>query len=386
MPNHFSIIIDKSVLQSLTGRESKWLFHHFRVNMPPILFAEILGDLNKTDRKKLSTGTGIGDVRMLSSKIEAAFIDLNAEAHGLLTAELHGASFPLDGRPVLENAQRIMDPRGGYGIYVDQTPMQHVVDRWSVGDFKGMEEAFSKVWRQDLNNIQLEKVIHSTKHLRVKTIITPAAVSELVNNILFKPNQNHANLLLWMELLGIPDTWRKQVVSKWKTRRRPPASEFVPYTAYIAKLELFFYLAVAHHVVSTRATNRIDIDYFKYLPFTRIFASGDKIHSELFPVFARDNQVFIWRDDLKAALCQMADHYDGLSEKERSQGSMTYADYPPVHMDNAITKAYDQIIPRWREGANQPKAPRDPLRDKQIMERLKPMLDAIKAHERKSAR
>jgi len=33
MPQHISILIDKSVLQGLSPREAQWLFHHFQVNL-----------------------------------------------------------------------------------------------------------------------------------------------------------------------------------------------------------------------------------------------------------------------------------------------------------------------------------------------------------------
>ena len=38
-----------------------------RVNIPPVLFSEVLADLEKA--KGLATGTAEGDVRMLASKI-----------------------------------------------------------------------------------------------------------------------------------------------------------------------------------------------------------------------------------------------------------------------------------------------------------------------------
>jgi hypothetical protein len=55
MPGHFTILIDKSVLQGLTPREAEWLFHNLRVNLPPVFFAEVLGDLKK--EKGFSTGS-----------------------------------------------------------------------------------------------------------------------------------------------------------------------------------------------------------------------------------------------------------------------------------------------------------------------------------------
>lgn len=384
MPNFFSIIIDKSILQGLSAREAKWLFHHFRVNVPPVFFAEILGDLRK--EKGFSTGTAEGDVKMLSAKVDSAFIDLNAELHELVVLELEGFGFPLDGRPILEHAERIKDPRGGFGILVDQTPMQRVLERWTAGDFEGMEKSFAKIWRARLSEIDLQKIVETTKHLREKSLRTPAAVMGLADDILRKPDHNYANLVLWMDVLGIPPKRQREVVARWKAEGRPPALEFVPFTAYAARLEVFFFLAVAHHVISTRPSNRIDVDYFMYLPFTRVFASSDKLHADLFPVFAREDQIFIGGDDLKAALAEMADHYDSLTQEEKTLGSMTYADYPPAHMDNAVTQAYDRYLPGWRSGANKPRPPRDPEADKKIMEEIKPMMEAIRAHQRRTGR
>lgn len=378
MPNHFSIIIDKSVLQGLTQREAEWLFHHFRVNVPPVFFAEILGDLKK--EKGFSTSSAEGDVKMLSSKISSAFIELNAESEALVTMELHGRTFPMDGRPVIDRAEPVQMPDGTFGMYIDNTPMQEVLDRWKAGDFEGMEKAFAEVWRNKLATIDLEKIIRSTKGLRDKSMDTPAAVGGAVDSLLRKPNRNYANLLRCMDVLGIPASWRNQIIDRWKRRGRPPADQFIPYTAYVARLELFFLIGVAHHVITTRASNQIDMEYFKYLPFTRVFCSSDRFHVDLFSEFASNRQIFVHGTELKASLQEMADYYDAMPPETKSQGSFTYADYPPVHMDNAVASTYDKIIPNWREGANKPKPPPDPEEDARTMERLKPFMDALEAH------
>src|SRR5487761_2258209 len=107
-------------------------------------------------------------------------------------------------------------------------------------------------------------------------------------------------------------------------------------------------------VITTRPTNRIDIQYFKYLPFTEVFSSADDLHAALFPVFARRGQIFMPGRELKSALQDMAGYYESLPDEKRKLGSMTYADYPPVAMDNAITRVFDRKCPNWRVGANLP--------------------------------
>jgi hypothetical protein len=56
----------------------------------------------------------------------------------------------------------------------------------------------------------------------------------------------------------------------------------LPYTAFIARLEAIFMFSLHDGIVTTGPTNRIDIEYFKYLPFTEVFSSSDRLHVTLF--------------------------------------------------------------------------------------------------------
>lgn len=122
----------------------------------------------------------------------------------------------------------------------------------------------------------------------------------------------------------------------------------------------------------------VDLQYLKYLPFTEVFSSGDRLHQDLYPLCARVDQSFVLGTDLKRALGEMADYYDGLSEEEKLQGSMTYADYPPVHMNNAATALFDGRFPNWRDGANLPKPPRDKSKDAELLKEIKQRFEWVK--------
>lgn len=383
VPHQIPIIVDKSVLQGLADREAEWMFHHFSANVPPVFFAELIADLRKAKGFSSRAATPEADVMMLAAKVDAGSIYLNAGSAELLNAELHGARFEMDGRPVLTHAERVPMPDGGVGLYLDQAPIQRVTDRWQAGDFEGMEHAFAQVWRDRIKAIDLETVVRSMKGLRDKALSTADDIAEAVNAILAHPEQRYANLQRAMVVLGVPEKMQRRVIERWKRMGRPPLDQFAPYTIYLARVELFFLLGVGHHVITTRSSNRIDVEYLMYLPFTHVFCSADKLHADLFPHFAT-NQFFISGPDLKAALREMAGHYDALPEEQRAHGSFTYADYPPVHMDNAVTRAFDHFMPDWRDGANQPRPPRDPETDAKIMERLRPMMEAIEAHRKRT--
>lgn len=319
---------------------------------------------------------------MLSRKVDSAFVDLNIDSRMLVLSELRGARFDMDGRPVID-AEPIPMPDGSRGMFSDQTPMQRVLDRWKEGNFEAMEREFAQVWRDRLASIDLEKVLRLNKHLRNKEIKTPADVRQVVDDLLFRSDRNFANLSAWIDIVGVPASWKQPILDNWKSVGRPPADKFVPYTAHLAKVRSFFYIGVTHEVITTRSSNQIDMQYFDYLPFARIFSSADKLHTEMYPVLSEAWQIFMPFADLKESLCQLADHYDAMTPEQKSHGSMTYADYPPIEMDNAITRAYDRFMPDWRVGANEPRPPRDPAEDARIMEHLRPMIDAIQKHTKK---
>jgi hypothetical protein len=380
MPGHFTILIDKSVLQGLTPREAEWLFHHLRVNLPPVFFAEVLGDLKK--EKGFSTGSGEGDVKMLSGKVDSAFVYLNKDSRMLVRDELLGKRFEMDGRPVID-AERVPMPDGKYAMFFDQTPMQRVLARWIEGNFEAMEREFAQVWRGRLASIDLQKIVERNKSVRNTQVRTPADVHRFVDDLLFRPDRNHSNLSHWLDVVGTPEAMKRAIFESWKKVGRPPAISFAPCIAHIAKVRYFFYIAVTHHVITTRSSNQIDMEYFDYLPFARIFSSNDKLHRDIYPALAEDWQIFMPFSDLKTALRELADHYDAMTPEQKRVGSMTYADYPPIEMDNAITRAYDQFIPNWRIGANEPPPPCDPAEDARIMEHLRSIENAIDAHKAK---
>jgi hypothetical protein len=300
VPNYIGAIVDKSVLQSLSAREAKWLFHHFRVNIPPILFSEVLGDLAKT--KGLATGSAEGDVRMLASKISSHSVFLSEAHYSLVAGELLGHRIEMAGRPIVSNAKSARMPDGSTGLYVDQTPFQAVMDRWRAGDFDGMEREFAKVWRSDQSSIDLEALIRDTKHLRTHGVTSLDAVLEQVHATLFGPGRDYSHLDNLMQLAGAEPSYRAKALRRWNRSGRPSPSAFLPYTAFVARLEAIFIFGLHAGVITTRATNRVDIEYFKYLPFTEVFSSGDRLHSFLVPVFARRDRSVITGNDLKAAL------------------------------------------------------------------------------------
>ena len=101
-------------------------------------------------------------------------------------------------------------------------------------------------------------------------------------------------------------------------------------------------MALGSHLIGARNTHRVDLEYFLYLPFCKVFTSADKFHRRLFNVFKTPNVRFIWGPDLKTDLANINSFFDAMSEKERTQYRDECGDYPP-ELDGSFT------LSTWKE-------------------------------------
>jgi hypothetical protein len=90
------------------------------------------------------------------------------------------------------------------------------------------------------------------------------------------------------------------------------------------------HVVAGDHISTERPSNRMDIAYLFYLPFSQVFISGDRLHRRCAPLFLRANQEFVWGPDLKEDLRRMNAHYLTLPETVRDQGIMNFAGAPPT--------------------------------------------------------
>jgi hypothetical protein len=88
-----------------------------------------------------------------------------------------------------------------------------------------------------------------------------------------------------------------------------------------------------------RPSNRTDIAYLFYLPFSMVFVSSDNLHQRTAPLFMRPDQAFVWGIDLKQALKAINDHFLQLPEEERDRGISAFAHSPPA--GNLVAELWD---------------------------------------------
>ena len=87
-----------------------------------------------------------------------------------------------------------------------------------------------------------------------------------------------------------------------------------------------------------------------------VFASNDKLHINIAPLFLRENQTFVCGTDLKADLSKLDKYYDAFSDEIKKRGVISFAFYPPTDNSFLITRLWDKhMSSTWRENQITPK-------------------------------
>ena len=187
-----------------------------------------------------------------------------------------------------------------------------------------------------------------------------------------------AFLLFALRLLSVPQQLTGDIIERWKQKGTPPLLEFAPYAAYVAMVDLFFYIGIAAGRISVsgkKITNRIDLAYLYYLPFCMLFTSSDKFHRSCAPLFLRRNQQFVWGPELKAELKRLDAYYRRMPESTKEKGLFAIAAQPPVTEGALMTRLYDRFLrPTWRKQKGI-SIDLDPEKEKQILAQLKRQFD-----------
>lgn len=362
-------LFDKSFLQSLSIDESVWFDHFFYPNICPLFYVETLADLTKTNN---SSGRSAEDeVRIIADKSPIQSGGPCANHRDLCIANLLGNSVPMTGQIPMAGGRPTKSPDGKNGVVYDESPESEAFTRWQHGDFREIERKFAVGWRQMLTNLDLPKVADKIRALGInskscKTIEDAHALAVALVHGREKPFEQMALLFTFVD---IPPQMMQQILERWSVYQYRPLAEYAPYAAHVLVVELFFQIALAANLISAeRASNRVDIAYFFYLPFCMVFISGDKLHRRCVEVFLRDDQDFIWGHDLKLELARLNNEFAKLPESELEKGVSKFATAPIGSNDDLLVKLWDKHTPFWRD--KEKPVTLSPESEKKIVEQL----------------
>ncbi|MFQ5852192.1 MAG: hypothetical protein ACE5JU_16615 [Candidatus Binatia bacterium] len=365
------LIFDKSTLQSLSVDESCWLDNFYETNITPLFFVETLSDLEKDVARGRTPEQVVGN---LAEKTPVRGSHANMHHSNLLIWNLLGEEVEIRRVPVIGGGTRVItgDQKG---VLFKQPPEIEALERWQKGEFLVVERHFAKMWRRALSGLDLEGGYRQFQRFfsiggKPQTL---AEVKALVDRLLGEAEHRERILRLGCALLGVPHDIRQEALGRWQAAGTPPLPGFASYAAHVVSVDLFFYLALASDLISReRPSNKIDLAYLYYLPFSMVFASNDKLHARVVPLFLREDQEFVNGVDLKADLKKLDEYYSQLPEEVRRQGVTKFASWPPFEGDFLVTRLFDRFLPRWREIAKKPMKISKEV-EAELIERLKRM-------------
>jgi hypothetical protein len=330
-------LFDKSFLQSISTDEAVWFDHFFMPVICPVFYVETLANLAKEPTKR-------GPPEVIVRDIANKFPEWGGSPCGfhsdLAINDLLGHHVSL----------RYQIPRPGgrsvrSGVIFDQTPEEEAFHRWHKGEFHEVERLVARVWRKSLAELDLAAVGKEMRSIGFtpKACRTFQDAKDMAQSLVNGTDNPYSRLALAIQFFHIPKNLHPAIARAWQDAGKRTLPEFAPYAAYCLTVELFFQIALGAGLIGgERPSNRTDIAYLFYLPFSMIFVSSDDLHRRTVPLFMRPEQAFAWGIDLKAALKTVNEHFLKLPEEERDKGISSFAHSPPA--GNLVADLWDRFM------------------------------------------
>jgi len=255
----------------------------------------------------------------------------------------------MDGRGILWGGNPVV-LNGQKGILFPQSTEEEAFQRWQTGDFLGTERSIAKKWRAALAVSDYENRYQFFRQRflggkSLKNLHEVKARADIHRRCRPRTHiQNRHDPPKYFARSSGPSS------ATVASLRKAQIAQFASYFRFLYSVEVFFYLGLASDLISRhRPSNKIDLAYLYYLPFCKVFTSGDKLHEKTVPFFKRANQTFVRSEDLKADLAKLDAYYSQLPDEIKRSGLHRFAKNPPEDTSFLVTRLWDQYIPTWRE-------------------------------------
>ncbi len=280
---------------------------------------------------------------------------VNIEHTFLALNELCGKAVEIVYKPLINYEHDSFEDKEGRRGAIYRTPKEvEKVRRWAEAKFTREDYEEAKEWREFISTI-MPVARQSSSDYKVTALEEAKKLAEHWMHEYYRSRGRWTMLKKALERFGANEHQREIIMKRWKASGGASLADFAPYSAYIMLVDLFFDIAAAVGLIGgERQTNRIDLTYVYYLPFTEVFISGDKLHKKIVPLFLNaDRQTFIDREDIKTDLKALTNHYHNHPELE-TEGLIRLAQYPPLEGNFKICNIYDRFCPDWRAHAANP--------------------------------
>ena len=344
-------LFDKSFLQSLSVDESVWFDHFFYTAICPTFYVETLADLKKPNLRRSAEE----EVGIIADKFPQMHSLPTPNHLEMAIGNLLGQDVPFTGQIPIGGGRPVKSGDHTAVVY-EPSPEAEAFRRWQVREFDAIEHEFASDWRRKIQTLDLKSVADGFQQLGIsgRNCKSLADAKSIADTFVNRNGQPFERLKLAYLFLAVPKEHHQSIMMRWTFSNCPPLSIYAPYAAHVLTVDVFFQTALAaNHISTDRASNRLDIAYLYYLPFCQVFVSSDKLHRTCASLFMRDDQSFIWGQDLKSALSELNRHYSTLPDNEKEKGLMHIAPYPPLELNSIVSQLWDKHLPNWREHASE---------------------------------
>lgn len=339
------IIIDKSILQSMSEQEFVPLDKHLFVIVPPILIKEILGNLAKDSDTK-----AINRVRSLANRIRGVNSHIVENYKHLLAFALLGNEPPMDGR-IIAPYKTAISSKGYVGSIVGDTPDDEAVFRWQQQDFTTGEKSWAHFWRNINRPVSGNSYITKLKDVGVEIpqLKNDDQLKNIVDEVLANKKAQSKLFYILFDISKLPFPIQSQAIDRWFYQGQPLFKEFSPYATFCLKAILLLTIGLTNPQIFRRDKNNIkDLEYCFYLPFCEIFTSSDKLHRKLIPMLTREDQTFVFGEELSKDLKRLAQEWNELSEDQKLLEFNIRKDKPKENPDSVVSNIWKKHRPDYK--------------------------------------
>ena len=269
-----------------------------------------------------------------------------------LFSSLMGTDYLNERRTLVGGGRKVKTPDGKTGVQIVNPKELMAIKEWQKGNYSDAENILAEQWRNFIKSINLEELKKQWKN--IKKIFPVCSdlhtVSRISENWLSIKEMQTKLLINIINEMQIEQEYSTQIFHRWEGYNNKSLKEFAPYAFFCSKVELCFNLGLVYELVRPRATNRIDSEYYYYLPFCNIFSSRDNFHKDFTSIVISDDQTFVDGDVLKADLKSIIDKLEeNDSEIEIDWDSQFYLE-PPDDPECFTYQMWRKYLPSWSPG------------------------------------
>jgi hypothetical protein len=294
---------------------------------------EILGDLKKDFDGSTKASRRVED---FAKKLLPYNSAVNLFYRELFIADLINGDTPIDYTPVLGSSKLVKSSSGKIGFHFRESPQEKIISRWREGSFLEAEKELAQVWRETTTEKDLLENLKKSLKSKIKNeekFKNLGDLNEYLIRFMRDEDQQENILIFLITEFGISAENASKIFFRWSRTDNKSLIDFAPYAFHCGKVKIFFDFALRYNLVGTRPTNMLDLQYFYYLPFAKLFTSNDKFQKQLAPYLIDTNQDFIDGAELKKDLRNLVEYREKLSEEEDIERTKN----EPPHLPESLT-------------------------------------------------